>query len=152
MKYFYGAAALLAATAVAQDNGCADASNYEGNYYCSQVDAITYTGVGGSGSYNRVTNMDSNSGDCSSTPFGYSGSLSPLDQEVGCTEINNAQFRHVSNPIAIGVPTYARPIQAFAVCSIHPRWLILEEGSTKRACTPTRSRAPPRSWHPRTPS
>lgn len=83
MKYLYGAAALLAATAAAQDSqGCASPTDYEGNYYCSKVDAITYTGVGGSGSYNQVTNMDSSSGSCSSTPFAYSGSLSPLDQEV----------------------------------------------------------------------
>ena len=78
MKYSLGAAALLTATASAQIDCVEDG----GNYYCNLVNAITYTSVGGSGSYNKVTNMDSSSGSCSSTPFGYSGSLSPLDEEV----------------------------------------------------------------------
>lgn len=81
MKSFLTAAALLAATASA--DLCAHGSTDDnGNYYCQEVKAITYTGVGGSGSYNKVTNMDGSSGTCSSTPFGYSGSLSPLDEEV----------------------------------------------------------------------
>lgn len=54
----------------------------EGNYYCQKVNAITYTGVGGSGSYNKVTSMDSTSGTCGSSPQGYSGSMSPFDEEV----------------------------------------------------------------------
>ena len=53
-----------------------------GNWYCDLVNAITYTGVGGEGSYNKITNMDSTSGTCSSSPFGYSGSLSPLNEPV----------------------------------------------------------------------
>lgn len=80
MKYLLGGASLLAATASAQY--CPDPLNYQGNFYCSQVDAITYTSVGGSGSYNKVTNMDSDSGTCSNEPYGYSGSLSPLNEEV----------------------------------------------------------------------
>lgn len=89
MKYIYTAAALLAATVVADKRDlCSDGSTDDnGNYYCQEVDAITYTGVGGSGSYNAVTDMDSTTGDCSSSASGYSGSMSPLDQEVrilGC--------------------------------------------------------------------
>ncbi|KAK4499445.1 hypothetical protein PRZ48_009959 [Zasmidium cellare] len=81
MKSFLTTAALLAATASA--DLCAHGSTDDnGNYYCQEVKAITYTGVGGSGSYNKVTNMDGSSGSCSSSPFGYSGSLSPLDEEV----------------------------------------------------------------------
>jgi hypothetical protein len=79
MKYLFGAAALLAATAYAQLE-CTDDGG--GNWYCDLVNAITYTGVGGEGSYNRITNMDSSSGTCSSAPFGYSGSLSPLNEPV----------------------------------------------------------------------
>lgn len=81
MKHLIRAAALLAVAVSADlcDNG---SSEYEGNYYCQMVNAITYTNVGGAGSYNKVTNMDSGSGTCSSTPFGYSGSLSPLNEEV----------------------------------------------------------------------
>ncbi|KAF2482457.1 putative TOS1-like glycosyl hydrolase-domain-containing protein [Neohortaea acidophila] len=80
--HLFAAAALLATIASAQDSqGCSSPTLFEGNYYCSKVDAITYTGVGGTGSYNRVTDMPS-SGSCSSSPSNYSGSLSPLDQEV----------------------------------------------------------------------
>lgn len=84
MKYLLSAATLLAATVVADKRDlCSDGSvDDNGNYYCQKVDAITYTGVGGSGSYNQITNMDSGSGSCSSSPKGYSGSMSPLDEEV----------------------------------------------------------------------
>lgn len=61
------------------NTGCAESG---GNWYCSAVSAITYEGVGGTGTYNRVTNMDSSSGDCSNAPFRYSGSMSPLNEEV----------------------------------------------------------------------
>jgi hypothetical protein len=76
MKDLCGAAALLAVSASAQ---CLDDV---GNFYCDLVSAITYTGVGGQGSYNKITNMDSTSGTCSSSPFGYSGSLSPFNEPV----------------------------------------------------------------------
>ncbi|EMC95364.1 hypothetical protein BAUCODRAFT_72229 [Baudoinia panamericana UAMH 10762] len=84
MKSFYAAAALLATAAVADKRDlCSDGSvDVGGNWYCQAVEAITYTGVGGSGSYNQITNMDSTTGNCASTPFGYSGSMSPLDEEV----------------------------------------------------------------------
>lgn len=61
---------------------CPDPVDYEGNFYCSQVEAVTYTGVGGHGSYDKITYMDAVSGACTSQPFGYSGSLSPLNEEV----------------------------------------------------------------------
>ena len=81
MKYFIGATALFAA-AVSADIPCPNGgTDSGGNWYCSQVDAITYNGVGAAGSYNRVTSMDS-SGSCSSTPFSYSGNVAPLDEEV----------------------------------------------------------------------
>ncbi|KAK3112231.1 target of Sbf [Teratosphaeriaceae sp. CCFEE 6253] len=83
MKYFLTAAALLAATVVADKRDlCADGSvDDNNNWYCQNVTAITYTGVGGSGSYNKITSMDS-SGSCGSSPSQYSGSMSPLDQEL----------------------------------------------------------------------
>jgi hypothetical protein len=79
MKYFFAAAALLASSVSGQDTTCTDDNN---NWYCNLVNAITYTSVGGNGSYNKVTNMDASSGTCSSSPFGYSGSLSPLNEPV----------------------------------------------------------------------
>ena len=81
MRYHLGAAALLTAKALAQSN-CDNAVDDGGNWYCDLVEAITYTSVGGEGSYNKITNMDSSSGTCSSSPFGYSGSLSPLNEPV----------------------------------------------------------------------
>ncbi len=84
MKYILTATALLAATVVADKRDlCTDGSTDDNNnWYCQNVTAITYTGVGGSGSYNKVTSMDT-SGTCGSSPSAYSGNLSPLDQEVG---------------------------------------------------------------------
>ena len=60
--------------------------NSGGNFYCQLVHAITYTSVGGEGTYNRVTDMDSNSGSCANSPYDYSGSIAPLDEEVGGQE------------------------------------------------------------------
>ncbi|KAK0854339.1 target of Sbf [Friedmanniomyces endolithicus] len=83
MKYILTATALLAATVVADKRDlCTDGSTDDNNnWYCQNVTAITYTGVGGSGSYNKVTSMDT-SGTCGSSPSTYSGNLSPLDQEL----------------------------------------------------------------------
>ncbi|KAK0367147.1 target of Sbf [Friedmanniomyces endolithicus] len=83
MKYILTATALLAATVVADKRDlCTDGSTDDNNnWYCQNVTAITYTGVGGSGSYNKVTSMDT-SGTCGSSPSAYSGNLSPLDQEL----------------------------------------------------------------------
>ena len=62
---------------------CAGSSqNIGGNYYCKAVKAITYKGVGYSGSYNKVTMMDPASGQCSSSPYSFSGQLAPLCDEV----------------------------------------------------------------------
>ncbi|EME79386.1 uncharacterized protein MYCFIDRAFT_212204 [Pseudocercospora fijiensis CIRAD86] len=80
MKYLYSAAALFAAS-VSADLCAHGSTDVNGNWYCQEVKAITYSGVGGSGSYNKVTSMGS-SGSCSSTPYGYSGSMAPLDEEV----------------------------------------------------------------------
>ena len=89
MKQFVSAAAaalLYASTAYAsveeRDLCSSGSTNDNGNWYCQAVDAITYTGVGGDGKYNKITGMDSSSGSCTSSPFGYSGTMSPLDEEV----------------------------------------------------------------------
>lgn len=84
MKSFITAGAVLAATfSGALADLCADGSTDDaGNWYCQAVTAITYTGLDGSGSYNKVTDMDSTTGDCSSSAYSYSGSMSPLDEEV----------------------------------------------------------------------
>lgn len=85
MQTFVTAAAVFAAClpgAALADLCTSGSVDDGGNYYCQAVDAITYTGLTGSGSYNKVTDMDSTTGTCSSTPYGYSGSMAPLDEEV----------------------------------------------------------------------
>ncbi|KAK4628834.1 PGA52-like protein [Fulvia fulva] len=79
MKYLYTAATLLAAT-VSADLCAHGSTDVDGNWYCQEVKAITYTGVGGEGSYNKVTSMAN--GACGSTPHAYNGTLSPFDEEV----------------------------------------------------------------------
>lgn len=80
MKKSLAAVSLLAAAVGAQDADCVDD---DGNWFCLPVRAITYTSVGGSGTYNRVISMDSDNGVCSNEPYSYSGSIAPLNEEVG---------------------------------------------------------------------
>lgn len=54
----------------------------DGNYYCSPTDAIIYSNVGISGSYNDITSMDESTCVCTSEPFKYSGSLAPFNEEL----------------------------------------------------------------------
>jgi len=76
-------AAVLVAAALAKADDCAAGStDIAGNWYCQAVDTIQYTGFGGSGTYNQITNMNSANGQCSSQPVSYSGSMAPLDEEV----------------------------------------------------------------------
>lgn len=84
MRYSIAAGAVLAAsiTSVFADR-CADGSVDDGgNWYCQEVTAVTYTGLEGKGSYQLNTGYDIASGTCSTAPQAYSGSMSPLDQEL----------------------------------------------------------------------
>lgn len=58
------------------------AQEINGNWYCSEVTAVIYTNFPGFGSYKKITDMDASSGDCSSERYNYSGSLSPLNEEL----------------------------------------------------------------------
>ena len=99
MKQFIGAAAALLYTTAASAQQlearglCDNAVNDGGNWYCSMVKALTYNGVGGENKYNKITKMDGNSGSCESTPQGYSGSMSPLDEEVRWSRIHGGATR-----------------------------------------------------------
>ncbi|AEY96276.1 FADR056Wp [Eremothecium gossypii FDAG1] len=53
-----------------------------GNYYCSKAENIRYANVGYSGTYLDVTSMDEKSCKCKQRKLEFSGSLSPLDQEL----------------------------------------------------------------------
>lgn len=76
------AAAAYLSNLVRADDCSQGSTEIEGNWYCQAVTTVQYSGLGVSGTYNRVTDMDSSSGACSSTSQAYSGNLSPLDEEV----------------------------------------------------------------------
>lgn len=69
---------IFALITLAFANNCQLSS--DGNYYCSQTSKVYYENVGFSGSYNQITNMDSNTGSCTSQPFSFSGNLAPLNE------------------------------------------------------------------------
>lgn len=66
----------------AQACAAGTAKEINGNWYCSEVTAITYTNFPGFGSYQTITDMDANTGECGSVRYNYSGSLSPLNEEL----------------------------------------------------------------------
>jgi hypothetical protein len=75
------AAAILTPTiaSTANSQGCIEEN---GNWYCQQTNAITYSNFGQAGAYSKITAMDSESGTCSSQTQTYKGGLAPLDDEV----------------------------------------------------------------------
>ena len=66
----------------AQECAVGTANNHNGNWYCSSVDSISYRNFPGTGHYNRVIHMDTITGECKVEKFVYSGSLSPMNEEV----------------------------------------------------------------------
>ena len=76
---------LLSNHRVAAQCAAGTAQEINGNWYCSQTTAVTYTNFPGFGSYEKITGMDADTGNCSSVRYDYSGSLSPLNEEVGCS-------------------------------------------------------------------
>ena len=79
------------AQACAPGSGTGTAQEINGNWYCSEVSAITYENFPGHGYYNQVTNMDADTGQCSSRTHAYSGSLSPLNEEVSLADVRSIQ-------------------------------------------------------------
>ncbi|KAG0671106.1 target of Sbf [Pichia californica] len=72
----------IATTLVSTTSVNAGCSYISGNYYCSEVSAIQYEGIGFSGSYNDVTNMDETTCQCTSSESAFSGTMAPLDEEL----------------------------------------------------------------------
>lgn len=71
--------AMLASIATASD-GC---QVLNGNYYCKEVDQITYENIGAdSMSYQDVVRMSSDGCVCQKQPKSYSGKMAPLDEQV----------------------------------------------------------------------
>lgn len=77
MKYL---ALLALATAITSASAACD--YISGNYYCDEVSKIIYNNIGYSGSYEDVTNMDEDTGECTQESKSFSGNLSPLDEEL----------------------------------------------------------------------
>jgi len=95
--HFFTAAGFAAALLVSGINSqaCAQGSaqEIEGNWYCSEVKAITYQNFPGNGSYNKVTSMDEKTGECETEKFEYTGSLAPLNEEVRDKQLDLAHHR-----------------------------------------------------------
>lgn len=72
----------FAQDACAAGSGSGIARELKGNWYCSQVPAISYSNFPGHGFYNKVTAMNAATGQCENVKYAYNGSLSPLNEEV----------------------------------------------------------------------
>ncbi|PGH10080.1 hypothetical protein GX51_00347 [Blastomyces parvus] len=98
-----------------------DAQEIGGNWYCTPVEAITYTNFDTSGTYNEVVSMDD--GVCSSKPKEYGGPLAPFHEEVSWHfrgPLNLKQFAFYSHSPGSGTPAdgrYKREVKP----SIHER-------------------------------
>ncbi|ODQ79772.1 hypothetical protein BABINDRAFT_161471 [Babjeviella inositovora NRRL Y-12698] len=79
MKFTACSAVAILASLKAVSAAC---SLVGGNYYCDQTNAVLYSGVGYSGSYQDVTNMDESTCKCLQSEVSFSGNLSPLDEEL----------------------------------------------------------------------
>ena len=102
-----GAATALAIQGVtAQQCSAGTASEIHGNWYCSAVDSISYTNFPGTGFYNKVTNMDASTGTCATVKHTYSGSLSPLNEEV-CTATIQFWGIHANSNLPSFLSTFA---------------------------------------------
>lgn len=54
----------------------------QGNWYCRQVQRVTYQNMGRSGEYREVVNMDPQTGKCDFAAKQYSGPLAPFNEPV----------------------------------------------------------------------
>lgn len=83
--------ALLAiALGVVSANSC---SFIAGNHYCDETKLVQFENVGFSSSYNRVTAFN-NDGTCSYTPYSFSGSLAPFNEELSVHFRGPIQLEH----------------------------------------------------------
>lgn len=94
----------------------AGSKNINGNWYCQEVDAVRYTNVGKSGTYNRVISMNSD-GQCLTEPYSFSGPLSPLNEEVSVSN-SLLPFPRV-NLTFKGLSAFPRTNSSQAICRLH---------------------------------
>lgn len=137
MKYSLTTSTLLSlassAAVLAQDNNC---YQEKGNWYCSAVQAISYSNFGVAGKYQKVTVMGAN-GECDFAGQGYSGGMAPMDGEVSSMfffslylskkplEVESEVMRRMYMLTILGVETgfvaLPRPDPIEAVCFLHSR-------------------------------
>ncbi|KAF2400411.1 hypothetical protein EJ06DRAFT_556723 [Trichodelitschia bisporula] len=76
------AVAFLAMALCKADGAGAGCMEIAGNQYCNEVKQVLYNAVGGSGSYQKVTNMDSTTGQCTQELQQFSGPMAPFDEDL----------------------------------------------------------------------
>lgn len=85
MRSLLAGAALAAAVTgvVAGEKGCsAKSEQINGNWYCGSTKKLDYDIFGQPGSYQEVTNMNSDTGECTQEKRDYSGPMAPFNEEV----------------------------------------------------------------------
>jgi hypothetical protein len=135
-------AALLFIDNVVADMCAKGSKEVSGNWFCQPVQAIQYSNVGSSGSYQQVTNMNSQTGSCQSQTKSYSGPLAPLDEEVSRpTQIKNNFTRSLTISASVGFPALPWSYQSQAARSLYSfKRQIRQEGTRHdrlSTCPPT---------------
>ena len=112
---------VMAFSRAVRDDLCAAGSKQiGGNWYCQAVDAVRYTNVGTSGSYDRVIDMKPD-GTCVTESHAFSGPLSPLNEEVCISSSYLSQCCWLTYPVQVSLH-FRGPIQLkqFAVYTPAP--------------------------------
>ena len=140
-------AALLFIHNVLADMCAKGTKEVSGNWFCQPVQAIQYSNVGSSGSYQQVINMNSQTDSCQSQTKSYSGPLAPLDEEVSRpTQIQNNSTPLLTICASVGLPALPWSYQNQASRSLYSfKCQIRQEGSRHHrpsTCPPTCPQSP----------
>ena len=101
---------VMAFSRAVRDDLCAAGSKQiGGNWYCQAVDAVRYTNVGTSGSYDRVIDMKPD-GTCVTESHAFSGPLSPLNEEVRSSSTYLRQYCQLTSHVQVSLH-FRGPIQ-----------------------------------------
>ncbi|KAK0734402.1 putative TOS1-like glycosyl hydrolase-domain-containing protein [Lasiosphaeria miniovina] len=73
--------AVVSRAATSQDLCAKTSYQQNGNWFCTPVQQITYTNLGGSGTYNDVVGISA-TGQCEFQPKAYSGPLAPFNEQL----------------------------------------------------------------------
>ncbi|EPX74500.1 uncharacterized protein SOCG_01984 [Schizosaccharomyces octosporus yFS286] len=115
-------------------DGCSQDNGY---YYCNQASEVEFKGVGFSSSYNRITGMDSESCECTSTPQSFGGSLAPFDEELSFHFRGPVQLKR----FAVYYPDSNKALSSLRKRSNHNhiKAAAREEGALKKRDDPAES-------------